>query len=52
MMAGLVRSETEGQQPKIGQAAPLFKLISLDGDTVSLANLRGKIVIIHFAASW
>ncbi len=45
-------SEDDGQQPKIAEAAPLFQLESLHGDTVTLANLSGKFVIIHFAASW
>ena len=42
----------ESAQPKIGQAAPAFELQTLKRDTVALANLRGKFVIIHFAASW
>lgn len=53
IMAGSVRSsEGEAQQPKIGEEAPLFQLTSLHGDTLALANLQGKFVIIHFAASW
>lgn len=42
----------ESAQPKIGQAAPAFELQTLKRDTVALANLRGKFVVIHFAASW
>ena len=42
----------ESTQPKIGQAAPAFELQTLKHDTVALANLRGKFVVIHFAASW
>jgi peroxiredoxin len=53
ILAGLAQSnEGEGQQPKISQPAPLFELVSLDGDTLALAKLRGKFVVIHFAASW
>lgn len=53
LIAGsLMSSEDEGQQPKIGEAAPLFQLKSLHGDSLALANLRGKFVVIHFAASW
>jgi len=44
-------SDGEGQV-RIGETAPTFRLESLTGDTVSLAALRGKVVIIHFAASW
>lgn len=50
--ASLAGSQGESQQPRIAQAAPLFKLQSLSGDTLALADLRGKFVVIHFAASW
>ena len=39
-------------QPKIGEAAPAFNLETLQGDKVSLADLQGKFVVIHFATSW
>jgi peroxiredoxin len=32
--------------------APGFELQSIGGDTLSLADLRGKFVVIHFGASW
>ena len=35
-----------------GQAAPRFELSDLDGRTVSLAQLRGKIVMLDFWATW
>ena len=50
--ASMAGSQGEAQQPRIAQAAPLFKLQSLSGDTLALADLRGKFVVIHFAASW
>lgn len=33
-------------------AAPDFTLPALDGGTVSLSNLRGKIVLVEFWATW
>ena len=42
----------ENAQPKIDQTAPAFELQTLKRDSVALANLRGKFVVIHFAASW
>ena len=39
-------------QPKIGEAAPLFTLEDLQGNTVALTDLQGKFVVIHFATSW
>ncbi|MBW3670941.1 MAG: peroxiredoxin family protein [Acidobacteria bacterium] len=37
---------------RVGDQAPSFQLTALDGETVSLEQLRGQIVVIHFAASW
>ena len=53
LLVGLLTgSSAEDQHPSSGEAAPLFRLTSLHGDTLALAELRGKFVIIHFAASW
>lgn len=46
----VLKAQTE--QPMIGQTAPSFKLLGLDGKTYSLEQLRGKYVVIHFAATW
>lgn len=35
-----------------GDQAPQFALTSLDGKQVSLANFRGKVVMLHFWATW
>jgi hypothetical protein len=40
------------QQPMIGQPAPPIDLKTTGGKRVDLSELRGKIVVIHFAASW
>jgi cytochrome oxidase Cu insertion factor (SCO1/SenC/PrrC family) len=52
---GTVSAEEESKavpQPMIGVDAPGFELQSIGGDTLSLADLRGKFVVIHFGASW
>jgi thiol-disulfide isomerase/thioredoxin len=42
-----------GPQPvKIGEDAPVFTLASLEGQEVSLADLKGEIVVIDFWATW
>ena len=38
--------------PQIGFAAPDFTLDTLDGETLSLSNLRGQVVLINLWASW
>ena len=35
-----------------GDRAPAFSLQTLDGRTVSLADFRGKVVMVHFWATW
>jgi hypothetical protein len=37
----------------LGELAPSFNLTDvLSGDEVSLEDLRGRIIVLHFAASW
>jgi cytochrome c biogenesis protein CcmG, thiol:disulfide interchange protein DsbE len=38
--------------PKVGQVAPDFKLKLIDGTTVTSADLRGKVVVLNFWATW
>lgn len=39
-------------QLRVGQAAPSVVLPSLKGDSISLASLKGKYVLVDFWASW
>jgi len=50
--AGMAARPGEGPQPMIGEAAPLFELRGVDGESYSLAGAAGKIVVIHFATTW
>lgn len=41
-----------GGPPAVGQAAPDFTLMGLDGKAYTLSALRGKVVIVNFWATW
>ena len=45
-------SVAQDEQPMIGKDAPAFSLKAIDGTTFSLDQLKGKYVVIHFAATW
>jgi len=40
------------EAPQAGKPAPQFQLANPDGQLVSLSDLRGKLVLINFWASW
>jgi peroxiredoxin len=49
----LVDSRTTGKKLIVsGDQAPEFSLRSSDGGSVSLSDLRGKVVMVHFWATW
>jgi cytochrome c biogenesis protein CcmG/thiol:disulfide interchange protein DsbE len=36
----------------VGQSAPDFELTTFDGEVIRLSDLRGKVVVLNFWASW
>lgn len=38
--------------PEIGELAPSLVVTTLDGSTFDLANLRGKVVLVNYWATW
>ena len=49
---GLTRDPNLIPSPPPGRPAPTFTLETLSGDTVALADLEGKVVVLNFWASW
>lgn len=41
-----------GSRPAANETAPNFSLIDLHGKKISLSDLRGKVVLVNFWASW
>lgn len=37
---------------KVGDQAPAFSVVMLDGSTVSLSKMKGKVVLLNFWATW
>lgn len=50
--APLLLGGGEKNQPMMGEPAPAFRLQTLEGKTLALADLRGKFVVLHFGAGW
>lgn len=44
--------EAESTLTKVGEDAPAFECTTLDGKTVDLKSLRGKVVLVNFFATW
>lgn len=47
-------SQDQPERVQIGQEAPLFELETLDGETLSLKDLRGEspLILIFFRGTW
>ena len=43
---------SESSVARVGELAPDFQGLTLDGQTISLSDLRGKPVLINFWATW
>jgi cytochrome oxidase Cu insertion factor (SCO1/SenC/PrrC family) len=50
--AGAGQAADVSSHPWIGEAAPDFALPKVAGGELRLKDLRGKLVVIHFGASW
>ncbi|MCS7203105.1 MAG: TlpA family protein disulfide reductase [Thermodesulfovibrio sp.] len=48
----LKKSKNNLLEAQVGLPAPQFELYDINGKTISLSSLKGKIVILNFWASW
>lgn len=52
-LAGLLGAAARPpKQPKLGEAAPEFTLRMIDDTKVNLSELRGRVVVLNFWATW
>jgi peroxiredoxin len=52
LMLSIASCFGQEDQHLIGSVAPSFSLKAMDGKTYSLEQMRGKYVVLHFAATW
>lgn len=50
-VAACAPAERQGP-PRVGEPARPYAAVTLDGDTVSLASLRGEVVLLNLWATW
>lgn len=51
-LAASAQKEAKPHPPAVGTTAPAFRVATLDGKPVSLAEFRGKAVLVNFWATW
>ena len=49
---GSMATSCQSEAPQVGKRAPDFQLNTLDGQSVSLGDLKGKPVLLNFWATW
>ncbi|HEX6292869.1 MAG TPA: TlpA disulfide reductase family protein [Herpetosiphonaceae bacterium] len=51
-LGGCASATTQPSAPVVGAAAPDFALPTLDNTTVRLSDLKGRVVVVNFWATW
>lgn len=48
----LMAQEGDGTKNKVGDVAPAFKALTIDGKTINTTDLKGKVIWVNFFATW
>jgi thiol-disulfide isomerase/thioredoxin len=52
LVLGTIATSCQAEAPEVGKRAPSFQLNTLDGQSVALGELKGKLVLVNFWATW
>lgn len=52
VMVAAMLNRTQQGPIQIGDTVPTFSIITFDGETINLADHRGKVIVLNFWASW
>jgi peroxiredoxin len=52
LLLGAAIAPAAAAAPRVGQPAPDFQLVLVDGTHVRLSELRGQVVVLNFWATW
>lgn len=52
MVVGCSAGDRDVRRPEIGQPAPDYHAVTIDGDSVSLAASRGRVTLLNVWATW
>jgi len=52
LLVGLAATPGAAAEPIVGGEAPLFELTTMAGESLALADLKGRLVVLHFGAGW
>lgn len=52
LFCGFKSDDNNGTLTKKGQTVPKFKVTTLEGKEISVSDLKGKVVLINFFATW
>lgn len=51
-LTGNLANQADVSSPSVGQPAPNFELQTINGDRLSPSDLKGKVVLLNFWATW